>query len=479
MIGAKTTPQERPVADTRVQPQAGGAGNPSGAPDPAARLNRSFADSDRAAARRLVKPVQRFLHTETAGGFVLLIAAVVALVWANSPLSESYEAFIHHHIVLDLGFLTLDEPVEAWINDLLMAVFFFVAGLEIKRELVHGDLRDPRTAALPIACALGGMVVPALLYSAVNVGGAGARGWGIPMATDIAFAVGILALVGTRAPASLKVFLLTLAIVDDIGAIIVIALFYTTSLQAAWLGVAAVTVLAVVGLRRLQVNTVVPYFLLAGVLWLAVFESGVHATIAGVLLGLLTPAFPFHPPEAVTGVIGHRLALLNARPPDGRADEDEQNELASITVLAHDGVSPLQTWQHRLHPWSAFLILPLFALANAGVHIDGSALGEVITSPVPLGVILGLVVGKPVGVILAGVIATRTGLARLPRGVGWLEMGGVGLLAGVGFTVSIFVSGLAFADPEVVGSARVGILTASVISGVLGYTALVARRTTD
>jgi NhaA family Na+:H+ antiporter len=427
----------------------------------------------------VVKPLQRFLHTEAAGGVVLVAAAVVALVWANSSLSESYEALIHHHIVIDFGFLTLDEPVELWVNDLLMAVFFFVAGLEIKRELVHGDLRDPKTAALPITAALGGMVVPALIYTAVNLGGPGAIGWGIPMATDIAFAVGILALVGSRAPASLKVFLLTLAIVDDIGAILVIAVFYTTSLDAAYLGGAVLAVLAIVTLRRLKVNAIVPYFILAGVLWLMVFESGVHATIAGVILGLLTPAYPFHPPEAVTGTIGRRLSGLQSRPPDGAADETEQAELESIAVLARDGVSPLQIWQHRLHPWSAFLILPLFALTNAGVDLGGGALGSVLQEAVPLGVILGLVVGKPIGVMLAVFIAVRTGLAKLPRGVGWLEMGGVGLLAGVGFTVSIFISGLAFADPELVQLAKVGILTASVIAGVLGYSALAARRTTD
>jgi NhaA family Na+:H+ antiporter len=478
MSGTSSPSQERPVAGTRTSDQHGGAEPSAAEIDPASRLNRSFLDSDHAAARRLVKPVQRFLHLETAGGVVLLLAAVVALVWANSPFREVYEGFIHHHIVLDLGVLTLDEPIELWVNDLLMAVFFFVAGLEIKRELVHGDLRDPRTAALPIMAAMGGMIVPALLYTAVNLGGAGARGWGIPMATDIAFAVGILVLVGNRAPASLKVFLLTLAIVDDIGAIIVIAVFYTSSLQAAWLGAAVAVVAAILVLQRLRVNHVVPYVVLAGALWLAVFESGVHATIAGVVLGLLTPAFPLHPPEAVTGTIANRLQALRARPADGRADEDEQNELASIAVLARDGVSPLQTWQHRLHPWSAFAILPLFALVNAGIRLEGG-LAETLSSPVPLGVILGLVIGKPVGVMAAAFLATRSGLAKLPRGVGWLELGGVGLLAGVGFTVSIFVSGLAFEDPALVQSAKLGILAASVTSGLIGYIALVARRTTD
>lgn len=447
-------------------------------PNPVSRLNRSFSDSSHPAARKLVKPVQHFLHLETSGGIVLVLAAVVALVLANSPLREAYESVIDHHIVLDFGFLTLDEPLELWINDLLMAVFFFVAGLEIKRELVHGDLRDPKTAALPIAAALGGMVVPALLFFVINAGGEGAAGWGIPMATDIAFAVGVLALVGSRAPASLKIFLLTLAIVDDIGAILVIAVFYTTSLDAVWLGIAVIVVVAVLTLQQLRVHNIIPYVFLAGLLWLAVFESGVHATIAGVVMGLLTPAFPLHPPEAVTGTINYRLVQLRSRPADGRADEDEQNELESIAHLARDGVSPLRVLEHHLHPWSAFVILPLFALANAGVSLDGFALGDLFSEALPLGVIVGLVIGKPLGVMAAAFLATKSGLAKLPRGVGWLELAGVGLLAGVGFTVSIFISGLAFADDALVESAKVGILAASVTAGVLGFAALSARKTT-
>ena len=447
--------------------------------DPSSRLNRSYADSDLLSARRIVQPVQHFLHTETAGGIVLVLAAAIALVLANSPLAETYHSVIEHHITIDLGFLTLDESVEHWINDLLMAVFFFVAGLEIKRELVHGDLRDPRRAALPIAAALGGMVVPAALYVAINAGGEGANGWGIPMATDIAFAVGILALVGKRAPASLRVFLLTLAIVDDIGAILVIAIFYTSSLSLGWLAAAVATIVAIVVLQRIKVYSVIPYFVLAAFLWLAVFESGIHATIAGVILGLLTPAFPLHPPGAVLDTIHQRLGGLRARPEDGVADEDEQNELESIAVLSRDAVSPLRIWEHRLHPWSAFVILPLFALANAGVELSGEAFGGLFTEAVPLGVIVGLVVGKPLGVMLASSLVVRTGLARLPRGVGWLEMGGVGLLAGVGFTVSIFISGLAFTDAHLVDMAKVGILTASLIAGIVGYAALAARKTTS
>jgi Na+:H+ antiporter, NhaA family len=469
---APTTTQEPDVPDGRLQQDTLA---PHDRPAPA--LQPSFQEGDSFAARRVVRPVQRFLHTETAAGGVLLLAAVVALVWANSPAAPAYEAFVEHHIRLDLGFLVFDESVGHWINDLLMAFFFFVAGLEIKRELVHGDLSDPRAAALPILAALGGMVVPALLYTSLNAGGPGSNGWGVPMATDIAFAVGVLTLAGDRAPASLKVFLLTLAIVDDIGAIVVIAIFYTSSLQGAWLGAAALCVLAVVALQRLRVQSTIPYTVLAIALWVSVFESGVHATIAGVVLGLLTPASPASPPEAVTGTIAERVDHLRSLPADGRADELEQEELAHVAVLARQGVSPLRVWQERLHPWTAFVVLPLFALANAGVPIGGGV-GEALRSPVSLGVILGLVVGKPIGVMLAAFIATKTGLAKLPRGVGYLELSGVGLLAGVGFTVAIFIAGLAFTDEALVEQAKLGILLASATAGVVGWTFLMARKTT-
>ena len=446
--------------------------------EPEPQLAPSWSQADRYVPRRIVQPLQRFLHLEAASGLVLLAAAVVALIWVNSPWGESYHTLFETHLSVDLGFLTLDEPLEAWINDLLMAFFFFVAGMEIKRELVHGELNDPRRAMLPIVCAAGGMIVPALLYTIFNAGGPGANGWGIPMATDIAFAVGILSLVGDRAPASLKVFLLTLAIVDDIGAILVIAIFYTETLALGWLGLAAAAIALVVVMQRVRVNSLVPYIVCAAVLWLAIFESGVHATIAGVILGLLTPAWPFHPPEAVTGTIAHRVRVLRARPEDARADESEQTELASIAMLAHDAVSPLNRLEHLLHPWTSFLVLPLFALANAGVEIGGTGLGELLTEPVTLGVIVGLVVGKPLGIMAAAAIAVATKQARLPRGVYWIEMLGVGSLAGVGFTVAIFVSGLAFTDHHLTDAAKIGILLASTIAGLIGGISLAARKTT-
>ncbi len=452
------------MAPTRSTPQ-----------HPRDRLARPWSQRDRAVPRIVVQPLQRFLHTEAASGIVLLVAALAALVWVNSPLSQSYTRLWETPLTIDLGGLALSEDLRHWINDLLMALFFFVVGLEIKRELVHGELRDPKAALLPVVCALGGMAAPALLYLLLNVGGPGASGWGIPMATDIAFAVGILALIGSRAPTGLKVFLLTLAIVDDIGAILVIALFYSEGIAAGWLAVAAGTIVAIVAMQRLRIRALTLYVLAAGVLWLAMFSSGVHATIAGVILGLLTPAWPFHPPEAVTGAMDAELDRVRELPLDARADEGEQASLMEISRLADEAVSPLERLLSRLHPWSSFVVLPLFALANAGVALSSDLLSGLMSNPVALGVILGLVAGKPLGVVGAAALAMVTGAARMPRGVGWFELLGVSLLAGVGFTVSIFIAGLAFTDPAITDTAKVGILVASLLAGVLGAGALLAR----
>jgi NhaA family Na+:H+ antiporter len=455
-------------------------------------LSTPWSQTDRPVPRVIVQPLQRFMHTEVAAGAILLVAAVAALVWANSPWAESYHALWETEVGFEVGGFGLHYHLGHWVNDLLMAVFFFVVGLEIKRELVHGDLRDPRVAALPIIAAVGGMVVPAAIYALLNAGGAAAGGWGIPMATDIAFAVGVLALVGRRAPASLKVFLLTLAVADDIGAIIVIAVFYSAGVQFAWLGAAAGTILAIVALRRLRVRSLVPYAVLAAFLWFAMLTSGVHATIAGVILGLLTPAWPFHKPEAVADVAGAQLAKVygasgagdgsahadNTKSPTAALHEDTEHDeqaLLEVSRVAYEGVSPLARLEAKLHPWSAFLILPLFALANAGVAISGDGIGAALGSAVTLGVGLGLLIGKPVGVVLACWLAVTFGKMRLPAGASWTAMAGVGLLAGIGFTVALFVAGLSFTDPEITDGAKVGILAASLLSGVLGASFLALR----
>ncbi len=410
--------------------------------------------------RRLPRVVRQFLRTEAAGGIVLLVAAVAALTWANSPWSGSYRSLWATEVSIRLGRFGLTEDLRHWVNDGLMAIFFFVVGLEIKRELVRGDLRDPRTAAMPAIAAAGGMVVPALLFLVVNAGGEGSRGWGIPVATDIAFALGVVALFGSRVPVALKLFLLTLAIVDDIGAIVVIALFYAGDLEPGFLATAFGLVAVMVGLRRAGVVWSPPYFLLGVGVWLATHASGVHATIAGVALGLLAPARALTP-----GTVAREWVA-------DLGDEPTPAEFDTMTRLARTSVSPAERLEHLLHPWTSFLVVPLFALANAGVVIEAGAFDAPGTLRLSAGVAVGLVVGKVVGITLAAWLAVRTGVGRLPEHTTWPMLLGVGFVAGIGFTVSLFISELAFDDGVLQDAAKIGVLGASTLSALLGAAAL-------
>ncbi|MFA5890285.1 MAG: Na+/H+ antiporter NhaA [Actinomycetota bacterium] len=411
------------------------------------RLRVPWSRSDRRLPRLVARPLQQFLQTEAAGGILLLAAAAVALVWANvSP--ASYDAVWHGELTLRIGSWGISEDIRHWVNDALMALFFFVVGLEIKRELVSGELRDPRAAALPAFSALGGMVVPGVIYAAVNAGGAGSAGWGIPMATDIAFAVGVLAIVGRGLPSGLKLFLLTLAIVDDIGAIVVIAIFYSGGISWPALGIACGLLIAIVALRRARVRPVAVYAVFGAGVWLAVFESGIHATIAGVVLGLLTPAVPF-----------------------GRS-----SECGDLPEPSREELSPLTRLEVALHPWTSFVIIPLFALANAGVYLGGGVLKSAFSNAITVGVVVGLVVGKTVGISLAAWAGTRSGLARLPIGVTWFQLVGAAAVGGIGFTVSLFIAGLAFSNGSELASAKVGILAGSLVAGVLGGALLMRAR---
>ncbi|HVL32408.1 MAG TPA: Na+/H+ antiporter NhaA [Actinomycetota bacterium] len=415
--------------------------------------------------RLVLRPLKSFLDTEASGGILLLVAAVAALLWVNSPWGDSYEELWHTTLTVRLGDLVISEDLRHWINDALMAIFFFVVGLEIKRELVSGELRDPRAAALPAFAALGGMIGPALIYAAINAGGPGSDGWGIPMATDIAFAVGVLALVGRRAPASLKLFLLSLAIVDDIGAILVIALFYTDSVSFYALGVAAALLLLIVGLQRAYVRAMPVYAVVAAGVWLAVFESGVHATIAGVVLGLMTPASPFQPPQAVST---HARRIADETSDDPAEAAEDVHHWLSLSSLSREAVAPLGRLEHLLHPWTSFVIVPLFALANAGVDLRGGGIGDAVANPVALGIIVGLVAGKIIGISSFAWLSTKIGLTRLPSGVRWSHIIAVSSVAGIGFTVSLFIAALAFSDADTLEAAKVGILLASVLAGILG-----------
>ncbi len=424
----------------------------------------TWLSSDRPLARLVGQPVARFLQIEAAGGVLLLVATVVALVWANSPWSAGYDALWSTDVSFQVGSFHLEETLGHWVNDGLMAIFFFVVGLEIKGELVSGQLRQRRDAALPVMAAIGGMVVPALLFTVVNLGGELA-GWGIPMATDIAFAIGVLALLGDRIPSGLKVLLLGLAIVDDIGAIVVIAVFYTEQLELRWLAGAAVGLLLIVVLRRARV-WYAPIYALVGIgVWLCTLESGVHATIAGVALGLLTPARPLVPT-----VEADRVASQLSTDTDVTAEE-----IRAVEAELRASVSVAQRLQEALHPWTGYVVIPLFALANAGIELSSESLGDAATSRVTIGVVLGLVVGKLLGVSAAAWLAVRFGVARLPAGVTWVQVVGMAALAGIGFTVSIFVTGLAYdSGSPAVDQAKVGVLVASVLAAVIGM--IVLRR---
>ncbi len=430
-------------------------------------------------AERLVRPAQAFVGIEASGGLVLLAATAVAIAWANSPWDSAYHDLWHARLALDFNLFRIDETLGHLVNDGLMAIFFFVVGLEIKRELVEGELASPRRAALPVAAALGGMIVPALIYLAWNAGSDGQHGWGIPMATDIAFALGALALLGSRVPFGLKVFLLALAIADDLGAIAVIAIFYTDDLSPealAWAGAALALILAV---RRAGVRSTDVYVVLGALLWVAVLKSGIHATIAGVLLAALTPARPY---SARAAFDDHARDLLERfRAAQAAGDhEREQFLLKEMEWLARGAESPLDRLERVLHPWVSYLVVPVFALANAGLVIDGDALRAAAESPVTMGIIMGLVLGKVTGITAFAWIAVRLGWAALPAGVNWHGMVGAGLLGGIGFTVSLFITGLAFDNATLVAEAKMGILAASVIAGALGMAALAlqARRET-
>ena len=432
---------------------------------PEEEIRVPWSGSARPVPRLVLQPLQTFLRTEEAGGILLLAAATIALIWANSPWRSSYDALWHTQLTIGLGAWSLAEDLQHWVNDALMALFFLVVGLEIKRELTTGELRQPRAAALPAIAALGGMVVPALLYLAINPSGEPGRGWGIPMATDIAFALGVLAIVGRGLPTALKSFLLALAIVDDIGAILVIAIFYSGSISLGPLLTAAGLLALILVLQRLHVRWTAVYVLVGVGVWLATFQAGIHATIAGVALGLATPAVAFQRPKAVS-LEAHRIAddtVDNPVPPD--ADAHQWLHLAGLT---REAVSPLARLEHLLHPWTSYVVIPVFALANAGVSISRSSLGNALTSGITLGVVAGLVVGKTIGVTVFTWLATRTGITRLPEGVGWGQLVGVAALAGIGFTVSLFITSLAFQTQAIQDAAKVGILIASLLAGLLG-----------
>ncbi len=444
-------------------------------PDSASNKSTAHDDEDALPLRRsliapLLRPIHAFLAAESAGGILLLVAAVVALVWANSPWSESYEHLWHMKAGFTIAGHAHVMSLEHWVNDGLMVVFFLLVGLEIKRELLMGELASFREASLPVAAAIGGMIVPAGIYAALNVGGPGAAGWGVPMATDIAFAVGVVALVGRALPTSVKILLLAIAIVDDLGAVLVIAIFYTNQISLVALAVAGAFFAALVLLNILRVHSPLPYLLLGVGLWAATLFSGIHATIAGVLLAFTIPATRQIDETSYVAHIRRMLGLFerDVKAVPDKVTHDQSHSIKSMEEAAQAVQTPLARVEHALlHPVS-FLIVPLFALANAGVDVRTGG-SEALASPITWGVLLGLLVGKPVGVTLFAWLAIRTGIAALPAGGSWSQVVGVSFLCGIGFTMSLFVANLAFpGNASHLSATKIGILAASILAGLIG-----------
>jgi NhaA family Na+:H+ antiporter len=433
--------------------------------------NAPLPELPREPVHRWLEPFSRFLHIEAAGGVVLVICAATALVLANSPWAAEYLAFWKTPMSFAIGGFQVKGYLQHWINDGLMTLFFFTVGLEVKRELVLGELKEFRRATLPIAAAIGGMLLPAGIYFALQYGQSGARGWGIPMATDIAFVVGCMAILGPRVPRSLRVMLLSLAIVDDIGAILVIAVGYTeslnwTALALGFAGIGFVSALAKIGVRSVGV-----YLVLGILVWFAFHESGVHATISGVILGLMTPTRSWVSTPLLDKAMDAAQTVFNR--PDFGDDEDDIEVFQYVEFASREAVSPLERLESQLHPWVSFAIMPIFALANAGVALELSCL----LSPIAVAVMAGLVIGKPLGVFLFSWLAVKSRIASLPEGVTWSRLIGGGCLAGIGFTMAMFIASLAFKPQHMetmLNHAKIGVLFGSAVSAAIGAALLFA-----
>lgn len=422
---------------------------------------------------KVLTPFEQFIHRETTSGLLLMGTAILALVLANSALAEIYQHWIHTPIGVSVGGWVLEKTLHHWVNDGLMALFFFVVGLELKREILVGELAVPRQAALPIVAAIGGMIIPALIYFAINPSGDAAKGWGIPMATDIAFAIGALVLLAGRVPKALITFLVALAIVDDLGAVVVIALFYTDQIVWEALLMAAAIFTVLIAFNLSGIRQPLPYFLLGVLLWFALLKSGVHATLAGVLTAFTIPARPKYDPARFSGHVKELMAKFDAsHQPDQSIMTNDA--LRAIVQTLENGVhkveTPLQRLEHGLHMPVAFLVIPIFAFINAGIPMDFADLGTTLSHPVTLGVIAGLVLGKFIGIAGASWLALKLGIGQLPAQTQFSQIAGVALLAGIGFTMSIFIADLGFAgQAEHLLMAKTGVLIASLIAGIGGY----------
>ena len=424
------------------------------------------------AFKKVSTPLEHFIHAQTTTGIILMFMTVLALVLANSALTQDYADFFHTEVEFVVGSWHLEHTIHHWINDGLMAIFFFIIGLEIKREILVGELSNFKVAILPIVAAIGGMALPALIYTFINYGTDGVVGWGIPMATDIAFAISALVLLGKRVSPALVTFLVALAIVDDLGAVIVIAVFYTEQIHLFALGLAALSFLVMVFFNRVGIHMILPYFIVGLFMWFFMLESGVHATIAGVIAAMAIPSKPKRTPTDFTTHTKNLLDEYDNYPvaTDNTMHEKQKAILLNIKDNIDSVGSPSARLEHDLHLPVALIVIPLFALANAGISIDFSSIEETIVQPVALGIIAGLILGKVIGIAGVAWVAIKLGIAKLPEGSNMSQIFGVAFLGGIGFTMSIFVADLAFlGDESFIFQAKIGILTASLASGLFGY----------
>jgi NhaA family Na+:H+ antiporter len=438
--------------------------------------NNTVASARELVADQIVKPFQRFAQKEAASSILLILATIIALAWSNSNIGETYHRFLHTEISFAFGQFHLKYSLLHWVNDGLMALFFFTVGLEIKREFLVGELAAPKKALLPLIAALGGMIVPGLIYAALNIGTSTIHGWGIPVATDIAFALGAIAVFSRRLPVGLKVFLAAFAIADDLGAVVIIAIFYTQTIVWSYLFICLFLTLCLALANFLWIRWTIVYAVLGLAIWFFILGSGVHPTVAGVIVSLFVPARGKYDTDRFLKNVENTIERFECEEQSCGfsilLNEEHLNAVHELEMACHDVETPLQRLLHALHPWVAFLILPIFAMANTGLVFRGFAFSEVISNPVVLGIVIGLVVGKPIGILLFSYLSVKTGIASLPQEVRWSHIFGGAMLGGIGFTMSLFLSELSFNDPHIIDFARIAILTGSTLAAVLGMSYL-------
>ncbi len=421
---------------------------------------------------RTLKTFQKFLDNPFSSSVLLLLASITAILWANSPFSDSYHSLWHTKLALKLNNYQISKELLHWINDGLMAMFFFALGLEIKREMLVGELASSRKSFLPISAAIGGMLFPALIFFIFNHGTPAIKGWGIPMATDVAFALGAIAVLGRRLPSSLKVFLVAFAIADDLGAVLIIAIFYTETIVIKYLMIALILLLCLALANLLWIRWALIYAVLGIVLWVVIFNSGIHSTVAGIVVAIFFPARGKYDTDRFIQNVSNSLGKFHC-PPDGCGysilkSEEHLNAVQSIEMACHDVETPLQRIENLIHPWVYFILIPIFAFANAGLTLKGINLSDSITSYLTLGIVFGLLIGKPLGMTLFSYLSVKMNMASLPSGVTWLHILGVSVLGGIGFTMSIFISFLSFPDPLMLNDAKIGITLGSSLSAIVG-----------